>query len=675
MKKLFQVIAMSATAAGLMACGGAQKELSAGIKLENMDQTVQPGQDFYHYACGGWIKKHPLTAEYSRFGSFDELSERSKTQMKALMDKLQTGTFEKGSESWKISELYKIALDSVKRNQDGAKPIQPMLKEIDAIKNKKELLAEIVKMSKLGVVPYFAPYVGINEKNSDQYIVNIWQSGIGLGNRDYYFTKDTKKYRDAYKEFVAKMFQLSGGLSEKEAKTAMQQVYAIEEAIAKPSRTRVALRDAEANYNYMPIAEAQKVAGAFPLTAFIKGFGAHVDSINICQPEVLTEVGKLYKSEPLEAQKRYLQWQVINQSAGTLSDEIGQANFDFYGTVMSGVTQQRPRWKRALGAVNGMLGEAVGKMYVEEYFSPEAKARMKALVANLQKALGERIDQLSWMSDATKEKAHEKLSSFIVKVGYPDTWKDYSSLEIKGDNYWANTLRAGAFGVQDMLNKLGKPVDKMEWGMTPQTVNAYYNPTTNEITFPAAILQYPFFDMNADDAFNYGAIGVVIGHEMTHGFDDNGRKYDKYGNLKEWWTADDAKKFEGRAQRMIDFFSGIEVAPGLHANGAFTLGENIADHGGLKVSYLAFKNATAKHPLPVKDGLTPDQRFFIAYAGVWANNIRPEEVINRTKNDPHSLGKWRVNGALPQIDAWYKAFNITKKDSMFIAKDDRVDIW
>ncbi|HXK76158.1 MAG TPA: M13 family metallopeptidase [Bacteroidaceae bacterium] len=675
MKKLFQVIAMSATAAGLMACGGAQKELSAGIKLENMDQTVQPGQDFYHYACGGWIKNHPLTAEYSRFGSFDELSERSKTQMKALMDKLQTGTFEEGSESWKISELYKIALDSVKRNQDGAKPIQPMLKEIEDIQNKKELLAEIVKMSKLGVVPYFSPFVGINEKNSDQYIVNIWQSGIGLGNRDYYFTEDTKKYRDAYKEFVVKMFQLSGGLSEKEATTAMQQVYAIEEAIAKPSRTRVALRDAEANYNYMPIAEAQKIAGDFPLTDFVKGFGADVDSVNICQPEVLAAVGELYKNEPLEAQKRYLQWQVINESASTLSDEIGQANFDFYGTVMSGVTQQRPRWKRALGAVNGMLGEAVGKMYVEEYFSPEAKARMKALVANLQKALGERIDQLAWMSDATKEKAHEKLSSFIVKVGYPDTWKDYSSLEIKGDNYWANTLRAGAFGVQDMLNKLGKPVDKMEWGMTPQTVNAYYNPTTNEITFPAAILQYPFFDMNADDAFNYGAIGVVIGHEMTHGFDDNGRKYDKYGNLKEWWTADDAKKFEGRAQRMIDFFSGIEVAPGLHANGAFTLGENIADHGGLKVSYLAFKNATANHPLPVKDGLTPDQRFFIAYAGVWANNIRPEEVINRTKNDPHSLGKWRVDGALPQIDAWYKAFNITEKDSMFIAKDDRVDIW
>lgn len=675
MKKLLQVVAVAATAVGLTACGEAKKELSAGVRLENMKQEVKAGNDFYQYACGGWMENHPLTAEYSRFGSFDELRETSNDQMKALMDKLQTGTFEEGTEAWKISQLYNIALDSVKRNADGAQPIQPMLKEIAAVSSKKDLLAQIVKMSKVGVVPYFAPFVGVNEKQSSEYIVNVWQSGIGLGNRDYYFSEDTKKYRDAYKTFVAKMFQLSAGLSEKEAKKAMEQVYAIEEGIAKPSRNRVALRDAESNYNYMPMAEAQKVAGAFPLADFVKAFGADVDSINICQPEVMAAIGELYKKESLEAHKRYLQWQVINGSASSLSDEIGEANFAFYGTVMSGVTQQRPRWKRALGAVNSMLGEAVGKMYVEEYFSPEAKARMQELVANLQKSLGERIDNLAWMSDETKAKAHEKLASFIVKVGYPDTWKDYSSLEIKDDSYYANTLRAGAFAVQDMLSKLGKPVDKMEWGMTPQTVNAYYNPTTNEITFPAAILQYPFFDMTADDAFNYGAIGVVIGHEMTHGFDDNGRKYDKDGNMKEWWTAEDAKKFDARAQQMVDFFDAIEVAPGLHANGRFTLGENIADHGGLKISYQAYKNATANNPLPVKDGLTADQRFFLAYAGVWSNNIRPEEVINRTKNDPHSLGMWRVNGALPHIDAWYEAFNVTETDSMFIAKDDRVDIW
>lgn len=435
-------------------------------------------------------------------------------------------------------------------------------------------------------------------------------------------------------------------------------------------------RNPAANYHKMSLDELKKEIPGIDWDAFLNGIGVKgVTELSVSQVEPIKEVEKIINSLPVENQIAYMQWSLIDRAAGYLSDDLVAQNFDFYGKTLSGKQANQPRWKRAVSTVNGVLGEAVGQMYVEKYFPAAAKERMVQLVKNLQTALGERIRNLEWMGDSTKIKAIEKLNSFYVKVGYPDKWRDYTGLNIEKDSYWANVKRATEFELDYMLSKAGKPVDRDEWGMTPQTVNAYYNPTTNEICFPAGILQYPFFDMNADDAFNYGAIGVVIGHEMTHGFDDQGRQFDKDGNLKDWWTAEDAKRFEERAQVMVNFFDSIQVLPGLNANGSLTLGENIADHGGLQVSFQAFKNATKDAPLPVKDGFTPEQRFFLSYAGVWAGNIRDEQIRLQTKSDPHSLGRWRVNGALPQIGAWYDAFGIKEGDPMYLAPEKRVSIW
>jgi putative endopeptidase len=471
------------------------------------------------------------------------------------------------------------------------------------------------------------------------------------------------------------MFQLAG-FDEATAQKAMKAVMDIETRLAKASRSQVELRDPHANYNKMDMATLLKTFPNFPwenyfVTSGLKG----VKEVNVGQPDAMKEAIAVINTVPMDEQKLYLKWNLINESANCLSDTIAQQNFDFYGRTMSGQKVMRPRWKRAVGMVGSAMGEALGQMYVQKYFPAAAKERMVTLVKNLQESLGERIKALPWMSEPTKEKALEKLAAFHVKIGYPDKWKDYSSLEIKNDSYWDNYKRACLWDYNDMISKFGKPVDKDEWGMTPQTVNAYYNPTTNEICFPAAILQPPFFDMNADDAANYGAIGVVIGHEMTHGFDDQGRQYDKDGNMKDWWTKEDAEKFKERAQVMVNFFDSIEVAPGVHGNGALTLGENIADHGGLKIAYQALQKAMKLHPLKTEEGFTPDQRFYLAFARVWAGNIRPEEILRLTKLDPHSLGKWRVDGALPQIDTWYTAFNITPQDPMYIPKDKRVNVW
>ena len=520
-------------------------------------------------------------------------------------------------------------------------------------------------------------YVGADEMNSSMNIVQTYQGGLGMGQRDYYLENDeqTQKIRDKYQEHVAKMFQLAG-YDEATAKKAVTAVMNIETRLAQASRSQVELRDPHANYNKMEIEKLKKDFPTFNWDVYFATSGLKdIKEVNVCQPDAMKEVTAIIDTVPLEDQKLYLKWNLIDAAAGYLSDDFVAQNFEFYGKTMSGKQEMQPRWKRAVSTVDGSLGEVVGQMYVEKYFPAAAKERMVTLVKNLQPSLGERIKELEWMSEPTKEKALDKLAAFHVKIGYPDKWKDYSALEIKDDSYWANIERANLWDFNEMIAKAGKPVDKDEWLMTPQTVNAYYNPTTNEICFPAAILQPPFFDMNADDAANYGAIGVVIGHEMTHGFDDQGRQYDKEGNLKDWWTEEDAKKFDERAQVMVNFFDSIEVAPGVHANGRLTLGENIADHGGLQVSFQAFKKAMKQTPLEVVDGFTPEQRFFLAYANVWAGNIRPEEILRLTKLDPHSLGKWRVDGALPHIGKWYEAFNITEQDSMFVPKDKRVTIW
>lgn len=654
-----------------------QAALTSGINPANLATTALAGADFYQYACGGWMKNHPLTDEYSRFGSFDMLAENNREQLRGLIEELAAAKHEARTVARKVGDLYNIAMDSVKLNKDGAAPIKAELEKIAALKDKAEIYPMIAEMQKNGMYPYFAVYIGADDMNSSMNMVHTYQGGLGLGERDYYIEDDakTKEIRDAYQKHIVKMFQLAG-YDEAAAQKAMKAVMNIENRLAKSARSMVELRDPHANYNKKAMEELKKEFAPFAWDVFFSTYGLNgLAEVNIGQPNSIKEVNDIINTVALEDQIAYLQWNLINSAAGYLSDDFVAQNFDFYGKTMSGKKEMKPRWKLAVSTVDGSLGEAVGQMYVEKYFPAAAKERMVTLVKNLQGSLGERIKNLPWMSEVTKEKALEKLATFHVKIGYPDKWKDYSSLEIKDDSYWANIERANQWQHAEMIAKAGKPVDKDEWLMNPQTVNAYYNPTTNEICFPAGILQYPFFDMDADDAFNYGAIGVVIGHEMTHGFDDQGRQYDKDGNLKDWWTEEDAKNFEARAQVMTNFFDSIEVAPGVYANGELTLGENIADHGGLQVSYQAFKNAMAKNPLAAKGGFTPEQRFFLAYADLWAGNIRSEEILRLTKLDVHSLGKWRVNGALPHIASWYEAFDITEKDPMFLPADKRVSIW
>ena len=651
--------------------------MTSGIDLTNLDTTAVQGADFYQYACGGWMKKHPLTNEYSRFGSFDMLAENNREQLKGLIVEIAAGQNAQGTIGQKIGDIYKLAMDSVKLNADGVTPIQADLEKIASVKDKSEIVPLMAELAHSGVFPYFSFYVGADIMDSKSNLFQLYQGGISLGEKEYYLDNDdvTVNIRNKYKEHIVKMFQLAG-FDEAAAKKKMEAVMDIETRIAKASFSAVEQRNPAANYHKMSLDELKKEIPGIDWDAFLNGIGVKgVTELSVSQVDPIKEVEKIINSLPVENQIAYMQWSLLDRAAGYLSDDLVAQNFDFYGKTLSGKQTNQPRWKRAVSTVNGVLGEAVGQMYVEKYFPAAAKERMVQLVKNLQTALGERIRNLEWMGDSTKIKAIEKLNSFYVKVGYPDKWRDYTGLNIEKDSYWANVKRATEFELDYMLSKAGKPVDRDEWGMTPQTVNAYYNPTTNEICFPAGILQYPFFDMNADDAFNYGAIGVVIGHEMTHGFDDQGRQFDKDGNLKDWWTAEDAKRFEERAQVMVNFFDSIQVLPGLNANGSLTLGENIADHGGLQVSFQAFKNATKDAPLLVKDGFTPEQRFFLSYAGVWAGNIRDEQIRLQTKSDPHSLGRWRVNGALPQIGAWYDAFGIKEGDPMYLAPEKRVSIW
>ena len=668
---------MTIAACCLLAACTQQPDQTSGLHLENMDTTAQPGTDFYQYATGGWQKLNPLPAEYSRYGSFDQLAELNQKRINELVEGLAAEQHEAGTVAQKIGDLYNMAMDSAKRNADGYEPVKADLAEVASIKSVHDVYALLPKLGTYGAGAYFGIYVGPDDKNSMENAVQMSQSGLSMGLRDYYLENDEAivKIREAFKEHVVKMFKLFG-YSDAEAQQGRDIVMEVETRLAKAFRSNVELRDPEANYNKMSMEQLKNDYPSFEWDTYLEGMGLKdVKEIIVGQPNSLKESADVIATLPMDKQRIYLQWKVMDGAADALSDEIAEQNFDFFSRTMRGIQEQQPRWKRAVSVVGGVLGEAVGQMYVEKYFPAEAKARMTELVGNLQKALGERIQNLEWMSDETKAKALEKLSTFVVKIGYPDKWKDYSTLDIKNDSYYENLKRASKWMHEDMISRYGKPVDRTEWFMTPQTVNAYYNPTSNEICFPAGILQYPFFDMNADDAFNYGAIGVVIGHEMTHGFDDQGRQYDKDGNLKDWWKEADAQKFTERAKVIIDFYDNIEVLPGLHANGNLTQGENIADHGGLKIAFQAFKNATKDNPLPVKDGFTPEQRFYLAFATVWGQNITEAEIRNRTKSDVHSLGKWRVNGTMPQLDSWYEAFNITESDPMYIAPEKRVNVW
>ena len=659
----------------------AQSDLGSGLNQADFNKNVRPGDDFYEYACGGWMKNNPLPGAYSRYGSFDRLQEENDKRINGILKELQSNTYKKGTVEQKLSDLYKSAMDSTRRNKEGVAPVMPLIKKLEAAKTNKQLLAIQLEQAPYGEQEFFYGYFGADEKNAGQNILNIYQGGLTLGQKEYYLENDkaTVEIREAFKKHVVKMFQLFG-FSKSAATKKMQNIMKVETALAKVSKSQTELRDVEANYNKMTLKEFESRYPNLPLVKVMNAKGIdtkYLQDMVVGQPAFLDGANKLVGSIKPAEYRDVMEWSFIEGSANFLDDKTVAENFDFYGKKKAGRKQNHPLWKRSTSQVERVMGEALGKIYAEKYFPEAAKQRMLTLIKNLQIALGERIAAQSWMDDSTKVNALLKLNTFYVKVGYPDKWTDLSGLEIDpAKSYYENMEECSKFWNAWRINHtVGKPVDRDDWHMNPQTVNAYYNPTTNEICFPAGILQYPFFDMNADDAFNYGAIGVVIGHEMTHGFDDQGRSYDKDGNMHDWWKEADGKNFIERTGKYADFFSAIEVLPGLNANGRLTLGENLADHGGLQVAWAAYKNATKRNKLADKDGLTADQRFFHAYAGVWAGNITEAEIRNRTKSDPHSLGRWRVNGALPHIDAWYEAFGVKEGDKMFIPKSERLDLW
>ena len=672
-KNIWMIMTMAASSM----MGNAQ---TMGIKLENMDMSAQPGTDFYQYACGGWMKNNPLRPEFSRYGSFDVVAEENQKRIREVIEELAAQPQERGSLGQKIGDLYALRMDSVRQNKDGVTPVMADLKRVAAVKTTAELIALVNQMNVEGVGfgELWGSYVGADMMESTQNLLEISQGGYSL-ERDYYVKDDeaNQKILEAYRKHIVKMFQFVGETPEA-AQKKMENIVALETRMAKAGRDNVALRDPASNYHKMSFTDFTKEYAGFDWKTYFDVQGlTDIDSLSVGQPEAVKEALAVLADTPVEVLKDWLQWQILDSAGSMLGDTVYEEVFDFNGRIMTGAKEPRPRWKRSVSIVNSVLGEAVGQIYVEKYFPPANKARMEQLIKNLQTALGERIDAQEWMSESTKKAAHEKLDAFYVKVGYPNKWRDYSKMDIDPQKtLYENMKEVAKWAHADMLErKWKKPVDRDEWYMNPQTVNAYYNPTTNEICFPAGILQYPFFDMEADDAFNYGAIGVVIGHEMSHGFDDQGRQFDKDGNFRDWWAEGDGDQYKERAQVIKDFFSAIKVLPDLHANGDLCCGENLGDHGGLKFAYTAFKNATKEHPLPVKDGFTPEQRFFLAYAGVWASNITEEAIRNLTTSDPHSLCKWRVNGALPLVDAWYEAFGITEKDPMFVPKEKRVKIW
>lgn len=663
----------------MVATAACAQNLSSGIDKANMNLDVKPGADFYEYAAGGWLKTHPLDAEHPTNGAFVDLEEQNQKRIKGLIEEYSSTSQPKGSLGQKIGDLYNLMMDSVRLNREGAAPLKPVLAKIEAIKNKKEYQLVTAQLDRQGAsAMMFGISVGADQRNASQNIVGISQGGIGLSERDYYLNDDeqTVKVRNAYKEYIKTLFQLVGD-DEQTAQKKTDALLAIETRIAKASYDNVKLRDVNANYHKMSYAQLiSDYPGIDWGNIFLaQGFPPFAE-VDLGQPEPIKEVEKILEETSLDDLKTYAEAKIISGASGYLSDDFRTASFKFSQTL-SGVKQDRPRWKRAVSLVSGVMGEAIGKLYVEKYFPESSKQRMLDLVHNLQAALAERIDEASWMEQVTKEQAKDKLSNFIIKIGYPDKWRDYSGLQIDPSlSLYENLSRVSEFMTKDYIDrKVNKPVDKSEWHMTPQTVNAYYNPTTNEICFPAAILQPPFFDPEADDAVNYGAIGGVIGHEMSHGFDDQGCQFDKEGNQNNWWTAADKANYDKRTKVLEDYFGNYEVLPGKKINGKLTLGENIGDNGGLNIAFRAFSNLMKTKKLPVIDGFTPEQRFFLAWGRVWAANTSDEMTDYLLKVDPHSPNKARVNAALPHIDAWYDAFNVKKSDKMYVPKSKRAHIW
>ncbi len=655
----------------------AATDITAGVSRADMDLSVNPGDDFYEYAGGGWMKANPLRPEFSRYGVFDLLAERNQENLRDLFLDLAKTQHAPGTVGQKVTDLYKLAMDSDRLNREGVAPVKADLAKIAAFK-KADLTKSIAEMHSVLCNPFFGIGVEVDLKNSDMNVMWMSAGTSGLPDRDYYLSTDadSKKIQEQYRQYLVKMFMFHG-YSKKDATRAAKTIYDIEYKFAQAKMSRAEARDYNKLYNIFTIDQLQQNYPAIQWREYFTLMGVpNIDWVILEQPKVM-EVAQQLMSTLTEQQMRdYFTGEVITSCSGYLSDEIGEASFDFYGRTLSGQKERKPRWKRALGIPNGLVGEAVGELYVERYFAHGSKEKMMKLITNLRKSLAAHIASLDWMSSETKVNALVKLNAFTVKIGYPDKWRDYSGLKVDPSlSLYENIRAASAYETRRNLDKWGKPVDKDEWGMTPQTVNAYYNPTTNEICFPAAILQPPFFDVNADDASNYGAIGVVIGHEMTHGFDDQGRMFDMAGNMTDWWTEEDAQRFTAAAEKLAEQFDQIIVVKDQHANGHLTLGENIADQGGLRIAYDAFKTTSQFRDGKEIDGFTPAQRFYLSYGRIWASNETEEAIFQQTKSDPHSIGRYRVNATLRNIDTFFDAFGIKPGDKMWLDPADRAIIW
>jgi len=673
------IAALSCLAALLIFSGHLKARNAAdsswGFSTANLDTTCKPCDNFYQFAMGGWIKDNPIPAEYATWGTFTQLRDNNLTAMRTILDAAAKSNAAPGSNEQKIGDFYASCMDTSAIEAAGLKPIASELAAIDAINDRKSLDATIVLLQREGASVLFRFFSAQDIKDSTRVIATASQGGLGMPDRDYYFRDDdkSKQLRADYERHVAKMFELAGDAPDQAAAEA-KTVLAIETALAKASRTRVELRDPEKNYNLMPLTEMKILTPDWSWENYLQAIGAPpVEQVNVRQPEFFKEMNQELASVSLPDWKIYLRWHVIHDSAPGLPERFVQENFDFYDRKLSGTKEIQPRWKRCVQSTDQNLGEALGQVYVDKYFPPAAKAHAKEMVNNLIAALRDDIPTLSWMGPETKKEALAKLEAFNVKIGYTDKWRDYSKLSIDRGSYAADVRRSFEFEYARQLAKIGKPVDRTEWGMTPPTVNAYYNSTMNEIVFPAGILQPPFYNPNADDAVNYGGIGAVIGHEISHGFDDQGSKFDGKGNLHEWWTPDDRKNFTDRADCVVNQFNGYEVEPGLHQNGKLVLGESIGDLGGVAIAYAAYeKSIEGRRPKDI-DGFTPEQRFFLGWAQVWGQNQRAESARLQTNTDPHPLARFRGNGPLSNMEAFAKAFGCKKGDAM--VREQLCKIW
>ncbi|MDR3336304.1 MAG: M13 family metallopeptidase [Treponema sp.] len=656
------------------------KGSSSGLESNVFDRSVSPGADFYGYVNNNWLETNPLPADKTRITTFSVLQDENNRRLKAILEGIDRKTASPGSDEAKLALLYDMYLDSEKRNRDGMLPVTEPLKNITELREKAQLAGAAADLRKQGVEVFFSSGIDVDQRDSTRYIFTFWQSGISMYEGFYLGSDERSAYlRDELEKHMGNIFTLAG-FSAAEAQRKAHAVFTIEKQLAAVFYDNVKLRDPQASYNKMRVAELSALCPAIDWQAFLDIFGVSgPEEVMVGQPEFLAELNRIITAEPLENLKAYMQWRLLSTAAPFLSDDFYREDFRFYGTILQGQQESEDPWQRALGVIRSFMGEALSRLFVEKYFSPEAKERVTVMVENIRDAFSERIARLEWMGGGTKERAQEKLRNTKLKIGYPEKWEDYTALELQDDSLFANIRRGVSFSIARRIEDMKKPVDRSEWSALPVTVNAYYEWSNNDIIFPAAILQPPFFDMAADDAYNYGAIGVVIGHELSHGFDDEGRQFDKDGNLRDWWEAEDAERFNTRAQVLVDFFNAVELAPDLYANGALTLGENIGDNGGLHTAFAAFQKTRQKPPLAAKNGLSkglsPEQRFFIAYTILWQDKMNDEALVNFTLTNEHAIGRWRVNAALPHIDEWYTAFGIQSGDPLYVAPEKRASIW